>query len=70
MTGIAVILNGRAHSADTDSLVELLQAQGVDPARRFVAVAVNGVVVPREDWSSRFLAEGDQIEIVQPMKGG
>ena len=70
MTGISVILNGMKRSADTGSLVEFLQAQGVDPARRFVAVAVNSVVVPRGDWPSRHLAEGDQIEIVQPMKGG
>ncbi|MGH6881224.1 sulfur carrier protein ThiS [Hypericibacter sp.] len=70
MTGIAVILNGRAHSADTDSLIEFLKTQGVDPARRFVAVAVNGVVVPREGWPGQRLAAGDQIEIVQPMKGG
>jgi sulfur carrier protein len=70
MTSISVILNGARRSADTNSLAEFLAAQGVDAARRFVAVAVNSVVVPREDWPSLRLAEGDQIEIVQPMKGG
>jgi thiamine biosynthesis protein ThiS len=45
-------------------------AQGVDATRRFVAVAVNGMVVPRQDWPNSRLAEGDEIEIVQPIKGG
>ena len=70
MTGISVILNGKRISAGADSLVEFLAAHGVDAARRFVAVAVNSVVVPRGDWPNLRLSDGDQIEIVQPMKGG
>ena len=52
--------------ANADFLVE----QGVDAARRFIAVAVNSVVVPRDEWSGLRLSDDDQIEIVQPMKGG
>jgi sulfur carrier protein len=70
MSNISVVLNGARHSADTDSLAEFLVAQGVDATRRFVAVAVNGMVVPRQDWPNSRLAEGDEIEIVQPIKGG
>jgi thiamine biosynthesis protein ThiS len=70
MTGISVILNGKRISASTDSLTEFLVEQGVDAARRFIAVAVNSVVVPRDEWSNLRLSDDDQIEIVQPMKGG
>jgi thiamine biosynthesis protein ThiS len=70
MTGISVILNGKRISAGTDSLAEFLVEQGVDAARRFIAVAVNSVVVPRDEWSNLRLSDDDQIEIVQPMKGG
>jgi thiamine biosynthesis protein ThiS len=70
MTGISVILNGKRISASTDSLTEFLVEQGVDAARRFIAVAVNSVVVPRDEWPGLRLSDGDQIEIVQPMKGG
>jgi thiamine biosynthesis protein ThiS len=70
MTGISVILNGKRISAGTDSLTEFLVEQGVDAARRFIAVAVNSVVVPRDEWPGLRLSDDDQIEIVQPMKGG
>jgi sulfur carrier protein len=70
MTGISVILNGERQAADSSSLAEFLTKQDVGPARRFMAVAVNGEVVPRENWPGLRLAEGDEIEIVQPMKGG
>jgi thiamine biosynthesis protein ThiS len=70
MTGISVILNGKRISASTDSLTEFLVEQGVDAARRFIAVAVNSVVVPRDEWPGLRLSDDDQIEIVQPMKGG
>jgi sulfur carrier protein len=70
MTGFSVILNGVRHPAGSDSLAEFLAKQDVGPARRFIAVAVNGEVVPRENWPSLRLAEGDEIDIVQPMKGG
>lgn len=70
MTGISIILNGARVMADAGTLAELLAERGVDAAQRFIAVAVNNVVVPRGEWATLGLAEGDRIEIVQPMKGG
>ena len=49
---------------------ELLAACGVDPASRFLAVAVNGTVVRRSEWPSRPLLPGDNVEIVRPFSGG
>jgi sulfur carrier protein len=45
-------------------------ARGVEPTARFLAVAVNGSVVRRSQWSSKPLAPGDNIEIVRPFSGG
>lgn len=35
-----------------------------------VAVEVNGEIVPRSQYSTRTLTEGDQVEIVRAIGGG
>jgi sulfur carrier protein len=52
------------------TISELLVARGVEPTARFLAVAVNGSVVRRSQWSSKPLTPGDNIEIVRPFSGG
>jgi sulfur carrier protein len=66
----ALRVNGRLDVADAGSVAELLQRHGIDPATRFIAVAVNGAVVRRGDWTSTRLAPGDAVEIVRPFAGG
>jgi sulfur carrier protein len=63
-------VNGRETEVTATTVAELLTAQGIDPAARFLAVAVNGAVVRRAEWPSRRLATGDDIEIVRPRSGG
>ncbi|HYE51035.1 MAG TPA: sulfur carrier protein ThiS [Azospirillaceae bacterium] len=63
-------VNGRSEDRPPGPLLDLLRAQGVDPAARGVAVAVNGAVVPRARWADHALAEGDDIEIVKVLQGG
>jgi sulfur carrier protein len=63
-------INGTEAPATPRSLHELLAAQGIDPATRFLAVAVNGTVVPRGQWSACRLAPDDDVEIVRPREGG
>lgn len=70
MSVLPLTVNGAATQSTSDSLEKLLAAHSVDPAQRFIAIAVNDVVVPRADWARWRLAAGDRIEIVQPMKGG
>jgi sulfur carrier protein len=70
MSGISIVLNGGPVAADAGTLAELLAERGIDPSHRHIAVAINNVVVPRGEWAGVRLAEGDRIEIVQPMKGG
>ncbi|WP_306213378.1 sulfur carrier protein ThiS [Actinoplanes sp. RD1] len=64
-----VTVNGSATSVAATSTVEGLVA-GVTEARRGVAVAVNGEVVPRSAWSGAVLREGDKVEILTAAQGG
>ena len=63
-------LNGEQRSVDATTVFDLLRAESVDPEGRFVAVAVNGAVVPRSRWENVTVQDGDDIEIVAPAPGG
>ena len=63
-------INGIEEEVAAKTVAELLAACGVDSAARFLAVAVNGTVVRRSEWSSRLLSPGDDVEIVRPFSGG
>jgi thiamine biosynthesis protein ThiS len=66
---ITLTVNGemRQLPAETD-LVSFLKELEVDV--RLVAVAHNGDVVPRKDYASVRLREGDALEIVRMVGGG
>jgi sulfur carrier protein len=68
MTWIRV--NGQEEDVAVTTVSELLAARGVDPTARFLAVAVNGSVVQRSEWSTKPVTPGDNIEIVRPFSGG
>ena len=63
-------INGVEEELAVTTLSELLAARGIDPAARFVAVAINGSVVRRSEWSAKPLTPGDDVEIVRPFSGG
>jgi sulfur carrier protein len=63
-------VNGVEEELAVTTLRELLEFRGIDPVARFVAVAVNGSVVRRSEWSSKPLGPGDDVEIVRPFSGG
>jgi sulfur carrier protein len=65
-----VRINGVEEEVAVTTVSELLVARGVDPAARFLAIAVNGIVVRRSEWPSRSLSPGDDVEIVRPFSGG
>ena len=64
-----VTVNGQDRSFSpafsVDDLVSSLVA-----ARRGVAVAVNGTVVPRSLWIETALVEGDSVEVLTAAQGG
>jgi len=63
-------INGEKKTLDVTTVDDLLRAEAIDPTARFVAVAINGTVVPRGRWDSERVREGDDIEIVRPAPGG
>jgi len=63
-------INGEEKFLDVTTIDDLLRAEEIDPTARFVAVAINGTVVPRGRWDSEQVREGDDIEIVRPAPGG
>jgi sulfur carrier protein len=62
-------VNGRDCSMGPELSVEGLVASLVS-ARRGVAVAVNGTVVPRSSWAAVALADGDTVEVLTAAQGG
>ncbi len=63
-------INGIGRTVDASTIAEILQEEGVDDSAPFLAVALNGAVVPRSEWNITQLAAGDSIEIVKPVSGG
>jgi sulfur carrier protein len=63
-------INGVEDEVTVTTVADLLDARGVDPKARFLAVAINGAVVRRADWLARHLFPGDDVEIVRPFSGG
>ena len=62
-------VNGRSLEADRELPVQT-QVESLTEARRGVAVAVNGEVVPRSTWAAVPLAEGDAVEVLTAAQGG
>jgi sulfur carrier protein len=66
-----VILNGRRiNLAEHPSVVQAVTAAGAPAGGRGVAVAVDGEVVPRGEWESTELHEGQRVEVLQAVQGG
>jgi len=63
-------INGVEEEVVVTTVAQLLVARSVDPAARYLAIAVNGIVVRRSEWPSRPLSPGDDVEIVRPFSGG
>jgi sulfur carrier protein len=67
---VTVTLNGQpTELPDGATLIDAIDAAG-ESERRGVAVAVGGEVVPRGEWGSRELSEGEDIEVVRAVQGG
>ena len=65
-----IYLNGEPREREGATIVELLSDLGVEPAARGVAVAVDGEVVPRAEWTARRVNDGERVEALSAMQGG
>jgi len=52
-----------------ETLIEVVRTLGVSE-KKGVAVAVNGLVVPRTAWQTRALAAADRVLLIQATQGG
>ena len=65
-----ITINGEQRTVKAATLVDLLKTESITPSAKFVAVAINGSVIPRPSWSITKVKTGDSVEIVQPAPGG
>ncbi|WGY03080.1 sulfur carrier protein ThiS [Nocardioides sp. QY071] len=64
-----ITCNGEAVT-DAATVADLLERRLGDARPHGVAVAVNEEVVPRGEWPSWRLADGDVVEVVTAVQGG
>ena len=62
-------MNGEPATVADGVTVDALAASILDRPKG-VAVAVNGEVVPRSEWSSTTLCNDDRVEVVTARQGG
>jgi sulfur carrier protein len=68
---MTVELNGERVELGAEATVAtVVERLGGEPARRGVAVAVDGEVVPRSAWKRTTLADGQRVEVVGAIQGG
>jgi len=66
-----VILNGETRDLPEHSTVDsAVRAAGAPENGRGVAVALDGAVVPRGEWLTTELREGQQVEVLHAVQGG
>lgn len=67
-----IVLNGEANSVvPVGSTVRgLLDALGVDPEARGIAVAVDRAVIPRAEWNAVTVADEAHVEVLTAVQGG
>jgi sulfur carrier protein len=63
-------VNGQDEPLAAETVAALLADKAVDTAQRGIAVALNGAVVPRSEWPTTPLRDGDSVEIVRARQGG
>ena len=67
----AIVLNGEPKELpEGASAADAVRASGADERARGVAVALDGEVVPRGDWSSTQLTDGGHVEVLTAVQGG
>jgi sulfur carrier protein len=66
-----IVLNGESVSLAAGATVaEVVATTGREATGRGIAVAINGEVVPRGEWSSRTVNEADKVEVLAAIGGG
>jgi sulfur carrier protein len=68
---VIVVVNGSERELEGEAtIVDVLRLLGAEQDQRGVAVALDGVVVPRGRWPQTPLHDGDRVEVVAAIQGG
>ncbi len=71
MSTIQIKINGQVQSQPRGvTLAAVLATLGIDSARRGLAAALDGQVVPRLAWPDTVLNDGSRLDIVIAAPGG
>ena len=65
-----LVVNGSLEVVDDRTVAELVERVAPGRGERGTAVALNGEVVPRGEWQSATLNEGDRVEVLHAIGGG
>jgi sulfur carrier protein len=66
-----ITVNGEPRDLPPDATVaDVLDALGVEPGRRGIAVALDAEVVPRGAWEATPVADGARLEVLTAIQGG
>ena len=63
-------VNGEWEEIAEATVIAVLEKRRLSTENPWFAVAINRTFVPRSEYLSRRLAEGDEVEIVTPRQGG
>ena len=68
---MTVEVNGKLLELDPSATIAaVVERTGAGGDRRGVAVAIDGEVVPRSEWSDTRLSDGQRVEILGAIQGG
>jgi sulfur carrier protein len=65
-----VTINGERRELGQSATIETAVAAIGAPDGRGVAVALDGEVVPRGEWASTEVRDGQQVEVLHAVQGG
>jgi len=65
---VEIQINGERKTIDASSVLGLLEKLDIDPRR--VAIELNLEILPKSDYGTTTLRDGDRVEIVQFVGGG
>ena len=67
---MTVMVNGSARALPSGADVQALASDLGLTEKKGVAIAIDGSVVPRKQWTVRRLAEGEKVLVIQATQGG
>ncbi len=66
-----ITVNGEERKIEKDlTVMELLKVMNIKFREVGLAIAINEEIVPKSEYATRKLKEGDRVEIVQLVGGG